>query len=191
MASPEGQVLFSLVIPPHPPSSAKHLSDRNLPVMLAQSFPCNLYKASIHNTRGRQTGSLPVSEERSRNLEKRGFLHQHGATGWYLMKRGRDLQEVSISNPNDAVSHQHGWWQYPAPLGTSIQRLTDPYNNFLVLVVLCGIFLCFMTQLHHFLKAGLHSDTRVSGLFVWDVCYICTSIRKATRELFERSDLRR
>ena len=49
MASPEGQVLFSLVIPRPPPSSAKHLSDRNLPVMLAQSFMSGLSEVSIHH----------------------------------------------------------------------------------------------------------------------------------------------
>lgn len=49
MACPKGQVLFSLVIPLPPPSSAKHLSDRNLTVMLAQSFMGSLSKASIHH----------------------------------------------------------------------------------------------------------------------------------------------
>ncbi len=49
MASPKGQVLFSLVIPLPPPSSARHLSDRNLPVMLAQTFMGNLSTASIHH----------------------------------------------------------------------------------------------------------------------------------------------
>lgn len=48
MASPKGQVLFGLVIPLPPPSSAKHLSDRNLPVILAQSL-VNLSKVSIHH----------------------------------------------------------------------------------------------------------------------------------------------
>ena len=49
MARPKGQVLFSLVIPRPPPSSAKHLSDRNLPVMLDQTFMENSSKVSIHH----------------------------------------------------------------------------------------------------------------------------------------------
>lgn len=80
MASPKGQVLFSLVLPLPPPSSAKRLSDKNLPVMLAESFMGNLSKA-------RRTGSLPVSEGSSHNLERKGWVHQYGATGWYLMRQ--------------------------------------------------------------------------------------------------------
>lgn len=88
MASPKGQVLFSLVIPLPPPSSAKRLSDKNLPVMLAQSFMGNLSKV-------RRTGSLPVSEGSSHNLERRGLVHQHGATGWYLMRQ-KEMQWRSV-----------------------------------------------------------------------------------------------
>lgn len=49
MAGLKGQVLFSLVIPRPPPSSAKHLSDRNLPVMLDQTVMDNFSKVSIHH----------------------------------------------------------------------------------------------------------------------------------------------
>lgn len=80
MASPMGQVLFSLVIPrPPPPSSAECLSDKNLPVTLPQPCVGNLSKA-------RQTGSLPTSEGSSHNLERRGSVHQCGATGLNLMR---------------------------------------------------------------------------------------------------------
>lgn len=88
MASPKGQVLFSLVIPLPPPSSAKRLSDKNLAVMLAQFFVGNVSKAM-------RTRSLPASEGSSRNLERRGSVHRHGATVWYLM-RGREKQGRSV-----------------------------------------------------------------------------------------------
>lgn len=81
MASPKGQVLFSLVAPLPPPSSAKHLSDKNLTVMLAPSFMgYGLYL----KWRDR---NLPASEGSSHNLERRGSVHQHEATGWYLMRQ--------------------------------------------------------------------------------------------------------
>lgn len=79
MASLKGQVLFSLVIPLPPPSSAECLSDKNLPVTLPRSSVGNLSKAE-------QTGSLPASGGSSHNLERRGSVHQHGATGLYLMR---------------------------------------------------------------------------------------------------------
>lgn len=110
MASPKGQVLFSLVIPRPPPSSAKHLSDRNLAVMLAQCFTGNLSKVSIHHVTQRQTGSLPVSEGSSHSLERRGSVHRRGATGWYLRKRGRDEAEVSrLISYHHAVSCSTGY----------------------------------------------------------------------------------
>lgn len=80
MASPKGQVLFSLVIPLPPPSTAYYLSDNNLPAMLAQCFLRNLSEVRL-------TGSLPVSEGSSHNLERRESVHRHGATGWYLMRQ--------------------------------------------------------------------------------------------------------
>lgn len=80
MASPKGQVLFSLVIVLPPPSSAKHLSDKNLLVMLAQCFMGNSSKA-------RWAGSLPVSEGSFHNLERMESVHQPGATGWWYLMR--------------------------------------------------------------------------------------------------------
>lgn len=96
------------------PSTPIFFSDKNLAVMLAQFFARNLSKT-------KRTRSLPASEGSSHNLERRGSVHQHGATVWYLM-RGKKKQGRLVS----AGRCRHGGGLYPTPLETPMKesRLT-------------------------------------------------------------------